>query len=87
MVEILFGRCLSTDMGRIPALSIVTILFISIASLPVSDYQSELHDIESFASSSQSDCSNQTNSAGNAFHVDNQLGNDSYSGTINLRFR
>ena len=45
------GRCLSKGMSRISALSIVEILFLSTASFPVSDYQSELHDVESFASS------------------------------------
>ena len=70
-------------MGRISAISIVAILILSIASFSVSDNQSELHDFESSASSSQFDCTNQTHSAGSPFHVDNQLGNDSYPGTIN----
>ncbi len=69
-------------MGRKSALSIVAILCISIASYSVSDYQLELTDIESFPSSSQSDCSNQTHSTGTPYHVDNQIGNDSNPGTI-----
>ena len=69
-------------MGRKSALSIVAILCISIASYSVSDYQLELTDIESFPSSSQSDCSNQTHSTGAPYHVDNQIGNDSNPGTI-----
>ena len=83
MAVTLFAWCLSTGMGRISAMSIVAILLLSIASFPVSDNQSELHDFESSASSSQFDCTNQTHSAGSPFHVDNQLGNDSYPGTIN----
>ena len=70
-------------MGRISAISIVAILIVSIASFPVSDYQSELHGFESSASSSQFDCTNSTHSAGSPFHIDNQLGNDSFPGTIN----
>ena len=69
-------------MGRKSALSIVAILCISIASYSVSDYQFELTDIESFQSSSQSDCSNQNHSTGTPYHVDNQIGNDSNPGTI-----
>ena len=69
-------------MGRKSALSIVAILCISIASYSVSDYQFELTDIDSFQSSSQSDCSNQNHSTGTPYHVDNQIGNDSNPGTI-----
>ena len=69
-------------MEKISALSIITILCLSSASILITDNQVKLDELEFFPSPSMSDCSNQTHVLGNPFHVDNQLGNDSNPGTI-----
>ncbi len=69
-------------MGRIIASLLVVTLCLSYLNIPVSNIQVNLNITEQSNSSSTVNCSNQTHTIGNPFHVDNQLGNDSNPGTI-----